>query len=803
MAGQLPEGFIPDAPAAAAGPIPEGFIPDQPTFRTTNARDASGAPSLKPTVLDLGVELVKGMASGVNPIPVLKAMYGGTAPHYEAAKEAAKRGDYATMFGENLKGAIAPGVTVATGIARSHWEQLEKAKKAFDDGRYSESVAHTAAALIPFIGPMAAQAGEDIGTGDPRTMARGIGEGIVAARPQLPGEVLGKVAGGVARGAAAVTRESIGKVRLNPAEAAANAAGEAAGVPLDAATATGSRTFRAMQKQVANSAGGEGVASRMLDEQRTALSKWGDRLADDANAGGGRVGPVEAGEGVQGSIRQLITDLHDEANRQYTKVRELEKAPEHTDTVEKTPTMAERNSIIENQRKTLGYHPDGQELGELKSIREEMRALPYVKRTWNEAPRKSGNAGGGDYDITPGAAGAPVYDDIVQAAGSGMTRAEVVKSLDVAIEGGAYNKVARAALEVAQKRIAGDKTVTPRSLPPDAGAYAPRESAQMQMAVDLTEAKRTLQPVYDRLKREADLAPLMGGKADALRALDRVVNGPDTAPLSQVDAALGDLKALARGGKRGPAAPELRGAGPGTAAYAVAQLEKAVGARAAAAGPEFEQALQGGRAATKAKYDVARVLEQLRAEPERAFEQLTAPRDGNIKFLKAVRDVSPAQMPNVARAWLERALDMAREQGGFGRVDRLFADWQRLGSDTKAILFPSPGQAQALDHFFLLAKRLGENPNPSGTAHNLRIFNLATAPASNALARILYTKDGVSALTRWMSTGQVTRVGGQSVGVVGPKARAAAWAGVVTAGKRAGVALPASAPMAADADEQR
>src|SRR4249920_2474259 len=60
------------------------------------------------------------------------------------------------------------------GLLDAHAAQLDKAKAAYSDGRYSEAAGHLAAAALPLIGPAAAHAGERIGEGD---IAGGLGEG--------------------------------------------------------------------------------------------------------------------------------------------------------------------------------------------------------------------------------------------------------------------------------------------------------------------------------------------------------------------------------------------------------------------------------------------------------------------------------------------------------------------------------------------------------------------------------------------------------------------------------------------------
>lgn len=245
------------------------------------------------------------------------------------------------------------------------------------------------------------------------------------------------------------------------------------------------------------------------------------------------------------------------------------------------------------------------------------------------------------------------------------------------------------------------------------GTIPVQQSSQMRLAVDLKPAKAAMRPIYEALKREGELAPLMGGKADALRALDRLMSADDFAPLSVADAALGDLKAMARTGK----IPALRTEGQGIAAQAVTKLGDAVKKTATDAGPDVLRALEEGRSATVQKYAAADILDMLADEPVRTAGRLTAPKDASVSLLKRVMQVAPRDIPKVGRSVLEGLLEKATAEGGFGRGAGLWADWQRLGPTTKKILY-GPA-SKDLDSFFLLAKKLDESPNPSGTALTL------------------------------------------------------------------------------------
>lgn len=329
-------------------------------------------------------------------------------------------------------------------------------------------------------------------------------------------------------------------------------------------------------------------------------------------------------------------------------------------------------------------------------------------------------------------------------------------------------------------------------------------TAQMRMAVDTRPAKASLQPIYDRLKREAELVPLQGGKAKALTALDRLLTGPDHAPLSLVDEALGDLKSMARTSDL----PELRTQGQGVAAEAVTRLDAQVRARAAQAGPDVLKALEEGRAATIAKYETADARELIAgkegaSEPRAVFNRLTANDDAGVVKLRAVQAMTPKELPAIGRALLEDVLERPLAEGGFQFGAKAQADWLRIGAETKRRLFPKPGQVEGLDQFFLLAKKLSESPNPSqsglianaGTQTVLAVTNPAlgipVVLGSAALSKILHSPKAVQFLT----TGLRLSVNAK------PAAQAAAAAQIGRAASTAGVAMPL--PAAAEAPPGR
>ena len=105
------------------------------------------------------------------------------------APEGSARGRFLSNAGEMLNPVnIAKGVyrtvrhpvDTATAIGRSHAEQFSKARTAFDEGRMSEAFGHGLATITPVLGPVAAEAGEQIGSGD---IAGGLGKAVGVLAP--------------------------------------------------------------------------------------------------------------------------------------------------------------------------------------------------------------------------------------------------------------------------------------------------------------------------------------------------------------------------------------------------------------------------------------------------------------------------------------------------------------------------------------------------------------------------------------------------------------------------------------------
>jgi hypothetical protein len=348
-----------------------------------------------------------------------------------------------------------------------------------------------------------------------------------------------------------------------------------------------------------------------------------------------------------------------------------------------------------------------------------------------------------------------------------------------------------------------EKNATPDMVRARNTGAGPDDFADMQLAVDLRASRAQLKPIYDALLKKKELTgQLMGTEGRAAVALDSLMTGPDFAPLSVVDAALSDIKALARGADL----PELRTTGQGIAAEAVKNLDAAVRARANRAGADVLKALEDGRAATRAKWATSEARDLLvptSGEPQAVFKRLTANEDAGVTKLRELQKMAPQELPNVARALLDDLFADPMAEGGFGKGLSAFNNWQRIGTKTKKLLFPKPGQAQALDSFFLLAKKLSESPNPSGTALTANSMGQTilafTNPSvgvpliigSGGLSKILHNPTAVQFLMRGMRFSLDAKPGAQIL----------AAAQITRAAKEAGVVIPF--PKAAEAEKEQ
>lgn len=588
-----------ERPAPQSTRPPDVDAPGQPDFQSTNAKDANG----NPVVREVG-DFLGEATQGINPLNWNRA----------------------------LQAAFWHPIDTATGMIAAQDQVRQQAQNAFQTGDYVTGFAKTLDWLIPVLGPRLSQAGDYLQEG---RIGKGLGASVdVAGQVVLP-KALSNLPNAASLRLASRNR--------NPLEAAAVQFGEARGIPVDAATATGSNFVKGVQQRATNSMGGANIAEGFRAKQANAFQRVGDELAGELNAPapgvrGPMTDPLRASARVSEAIDKKLRAFDAEANTAYDALRTIEADPKHA-----------------------------------KSVQVGTRDVPET-----------------------------VASGAMDASGRPITSTRVRR-------------------EPVMETIA--------------------------LPVDLRGVKTALTPIYDRLTR---VYPIAQRQASAgYQAIENIVHGPDYAPLSIADDGLSAIKAVARGADM----PELRNTSQGLAAEAVKQLDTQVRRTAAQAGPDALRALDRGRKATTNKYDVAAVRDLFstgaQAEPRKLFNELTAKRDGGLERLNHVARIAPDEIPNVGRALLQDMLDTATEAGAFQHTDKLWADWQKLGPQTKRILFGP--NTQNLDRFFLLAKKANERPNTSGTAQVLTALNVTSAPLTWTLAKILYSPKAAQAMTRGLS----------------------------------------------------
>jgi hypothetical protein len=177
-------------------------------------------------------------------------------------------------------------------------------------------------------------------------------------------------------------------------------------------------------------------------------------------------------------------------------------------------------------------HPDEQR--ELRRIRVELEAFPFVERTWfdrsGEYVREGGYGTGRgarharpprhDRPFADGAGGAPVYHDI-QGDISG-TRRQVLRAIERFERGGTPSSVAMRALAVARRRLIGDVGLSTPLLPPDAGdcALDPLSERTLQRLYRMRQAaaKRAWVTIRARYPHRTPPPPDRPSSADPDRA---------------------------------------------------------------------------------------------------------------------------------------------------------------------------------------------------------------------------------------------------------------------------------------------
>lgn len=142
-------------------------------MKAYNAEQGIGASPESSSWLDSVLSYGKGVAEQLNPIEMVKGLYGAVTSPWDTAK----------------------------GLTRAQIDQFKKGKQAFDEGRYAEAYGHTVAGALPLVGPAGANVGETIGTGK-------VAEGLGQATGLLGSVVLPSAVRGTSKAVSAVAKST-------------------------------------------------------------------------------------------------------------------------------------------------------------------------------------------------------------------------------------------------------------------------------------------------------------------------------------------------------------------------------------------------------------------------------------------------------------------------------------------------------------------------------------------------------------------------------------------------------------------
>jgi len=273
------------------------------------------------------------------------------------------------------------------------------------------------------------------------------------------------------------------------------------------------------------------------------------------------------------------------------------------------------------------------------------------------------------------------------------------------------------------------------------------------LPVDMTGLKAQVAPIFRQMSTDPYWTVTRQQGSTGYKAVETIINGPDYVSPSQAEKLLSAVKTIAREGE---------GQAQGLGKYIVPKLEAAVDTAVgqAVGHPQALAGLKSGRNLSKQYFTTQEVLDDLHAEPVKAFRQLVQRQDAGIDQLRGIAKETPGELPKLGRAWLEDLFEKATAEGGFGRNQKLSGEWNNLGAKTKELLFPNPMLRGDLDKLFLAQKKITENVNPSGSAvYGLgsgavleRVTDvptlLKTTIGTAAFMRLLYSPLGLKLLTR-------------------------------------------------------
>jgi len=203
---------------------------------------------------------------------------------------------------QGLAHAVAHPLDTATSLYNASADQAQKAAAAYRAGQYGEAIGHGLGA-IPFIGPPAAAAGEQIASGD---VAGGLGKGAALLATAGVAGPAARLAGRIAEPVAESVAGKLYQSALKPTKAVLNDVRVPSGAGADAARDTLVQT--GLREAIPVSARGARKVENLIDSLNAEVQQ---RLSAATHAGK-TVDPTH----VEAIIRDVAKDFTDQINAQ-------------------------------------------------------------------------------------------------------------------------------------------------------------------------------------------------------------------------------------------------------------------------------------------------------------------------------------------------------------------------------------------------------------------------------------------------------------------------------------------------------
>lgn len=548
-----------------------------------------------------------GVVETVNPLPAIQRY--AVQPALDVAK-AIHDGDAAGLA--SAVGRLNPANTMASDIGNAQLSQGQQAVDLARQGRYTEAAGHAGAAVLPVLGPAAAQAGETIAGGE---TARGLGQaaGLVGSvlAPHAIAPLQRAVAPLVAQAAPAV-ESAVNKIaNLNPRPLSPGAAemAQSLDVPLTRGMQSGSRTIQATEKLLGHSVASD-LYEPLMQQAQEGVNTGAQKLAGDF-----AVDKYTAGDNTIKAMLDAAKGHETAAQTEYDNLRDAESDPKNTRVV-----------------------------------------------------------------------------------------------------------------QVGTKANASADPAAPDRVP---------DMQPVALPTDMRPVKQAIAPFVEEIQRR--MTPAQRNTDPGLSALQNILSRPDALPASVAEADLGYLKEI----QRSEATPQAKR----LATIAANALQPAIDSAVSIAGPDAVGSLQTARGSWAARSSILDDVKSLandttgRTGQVLLANKLLQPSDASFPALERVLNDAPGAAQDLGKAFLtERVFQKAAQAGAdFTNPTQAQNSWNQIGPRTKAALY-TPQQIEDMNNFLELAKRVAENPNPSGTGTLnmlIKMGVLLTHPVQGAAAFVL------------------------------------------------------------------